>query len=935
MMHAVVGRDAELRAVHEFLASVGSSGSAMVIAGEPGIGKTTLWRAAVEQGVEHSLHVLVASPAEGEAKLSYGTLGDLLGCVLDSVVADLPAVQRRALEAALLLAEAKGRLQQRAVAAALLGALASLARDGPVLVAVDDVQWLDHSSAQVLAYAARRLNGGDRVGFLLAMRTDDGPAMQPQGLLHGFPEGSLHWLELRPLTVAALHHMIRDRLGRSLPRPLLSRVAASSGGNPFFALEIARALLDSAVRPAAGEGLPVPRKLTTLIARRLQKLSPEAQTVLLAASALPQPTVATLERALGEDVTGLLDEAEEARIVEMDGTRIHFTHPLLASVVYSQARVMTRRRLHRRLGEVATDVEERARHLALSAVEPDEELAATLEAAARVSRARGAPDSAAELGELCLRLTPPGRDEIQAQRSLQAADYCFEAGDTARARELLEQTVASSAPGEPRGKALLRLACVRHYEQDRDGAHALLEDALREAEDASELRASIHAVLARVLAWSSDVDGALVHARAGQRLAEGSGDAATQFLALTAVAMCEVFAGNGLPRELLDRASTLDDPEVSLTPVLLQWHPWINFSSLLVYVGELETARTRLEGMLERARQAGDDGATPELLFWLAELEWRAGNFRLAEKHAVEGYDAAVQAGQQLMTAQLSSTRALACAALGDVDGARATAEEGLALARQLGSAPPTIRNLAALGFLELSLGATQDAALTLSAAHEHARTTGYREPCQFLFAGNLIEALAGTGAHDRARSLASELEAQGANLGRGWALVAGARGRALADAAECRLDDASQAAADALRHQSDLPIPLEIARTLLAAGAIERRRRQKRTARELLEKAAAAFDDLEAPLWAGMARAELARVSGRKPSGQSLTETEQRVAALVAEGLANKEVAAALFVTVHTVEAHLSRIYRKLGVRSRRDLARALAADAATAEQP
>jgi DNA-binding CsgD family transcriptional regulator len=926
MVNSVIGRDAELRVVQDFLAESDNGARALVVAGEPGIGKTTVWQAALDHARTKSLCVLVANPAEGEAKLSYVALGDLLNDRLDVAASDLPGVQRRALEAALLRADAKGSLQQRAVAAAFLGAVTSLAREGPVIVAVDDVQWLDRASAQVLAYAARRLRE-ERVSFLLATRMHDGRGAAIQhGLLDSLPEDRLQ-LELGPLTIAAIHHVIHDRLNRTLPRPLLVRVAASSGGNPFYALEIARALLDSPAPLPAGQGLPVPDTLKQLLVRRLRTLSTRARDFLLAASAISHPTVVALERALGEHVTAALDETEEAGMVELDGVRIRFTHPLFASVVYSSAPAAKRRRLHRRLAEVANDAEERARHLALSAVEPDEQLAGVLEEAACVSRARGAPDSAAELGELAVRLTPLGDGHCLARRGLKAADYCFEAGDTARARELLEQTVASISPGGTRSQALLRLACVRHYERDREGAKAVLEEALAEAGDDPELRAWIHSVLARVLAWSSDVEGALVHARAAGQLAEGSEDPALQFLALTAVAMCEAFAGNGLPRDVLDQAIKLDDPEVSLTPVLLQWHPWINFSSLLIYVEEFETARTRLEGMLERAREGGDDGAMPELLFWLGELEWRAGNFRLAERHAMEGYDAAHQVGQQLMVAQISSTKALARAALGDVEGARAAAEEGLALARQVGSAPPTIRNLAALGFLDLSLGEMEDAAIALSAALDHARSTGYREPGQFLFAGNLIEALGATGAHAQARDLATELEAQGQKLGRAWALVAGARGRGLAAAAEGALDEASEAMGTALMHQADLPMPFEVARTLLAAGVIERRRKQKRAARESLERAAHVFDDLGAGLWADKARAELARVSGRRPQGQELTETERRVAALVADGLANKEVAAALFVTVHTVEAHLSRIYRKLGIRSRRELARVLAA--------
>jgi DNA-binding CsgD family transcriptional regulator len=921
MLNSVIGRAAELRVIQEFIAASGTGARALVIAGEPGIGKTTVWQAGLDQARSNALRVLVANPAEGEAKLSYVALGDLLGEEIEVVASDLPRVQRRALEAALLRAEAKGALQQRAVAAAFLGAITALARERSVLIAVDDVQWLDRASVQVLAYAARRLTN-ESVAFLLAARMNDAGGTPLHGLLDSLPEDRTQ-LELGPLTIAALHHLIRDRLGRTPPRPLLVRIAASSGGNPFYALEIARALVNSPAPLPAGQGLPVPDTLKQLLVKRLRALSTGARALLLTASAISHPTVGALERALGEDVTAALDEAEEAGMVELEGARIRFAHPLFASVVYSSARTAARRRLHRRLAEVATGAEERARHLALSAVEPDGALAAALEEAAGVSRARGAPDAAAELGELSARLTPAGDGPSLARRSLNAADYCFEAGDTARARELLEQTVASISTGGTRCQALVRLACVRHYERDREGAREVLEEALEEAGEDPELCAWVHSVFARVLAWSSDVDGALVHARAAGGLAEGSQDPALQFLAFTAVAMCEVFAGNGLPRDVLERAIELDGPEVSLMPVLLQWHPWINFSSLLIYVEEFETARTRLKRMLERAREGGDDGAIPELRFWLGELEWRAGNFRLAEQHAAAGYDAALQAGQQLMVAQLSSTKALARAALGEVDGARAAAGEGLALARQVGSAPPTIRNLAALGFLELSLGEVQEAALTLSTALEHARSTGYREPGQFLFAGNLIEALAATGELTQARALAGELEAEGASLGRTWALVAGARGRALAAAAEGALDEASEAVGEALRCQADLLMPFEVARTLLAVGVIERRRKQKRTARESLERAAAVFDDLGAKLWADKTRAELARVSGRRPGGHELTETERRVAALVAEGLANKEVAAALFVTVHTVEAHLSRIYRKLGIRSRRELAR------------
>jgi predicted ATPase len=270
-LNSVIGRASELRAIQDFIAASGTGARALVIAGEPGIGKTTVWQAGLDQARSNALRVLVANPAEGEATLSYVALGDLLGDEIEVVASDLPGVQRRALEAALLRAEAKGALQQRAVAAAFLGALSALARERPVIIAVDDVQWLDRASMQVLAYAARRLTD-ESVAFLLATRMNDGGGAPLHGLLDSLPEDRTQ-LELGPLTIAALHHLIRDRLGRTLPRPLLVRVAASSGGNPFYALEIARALVNSPAPLGAGQGLPVPDTLKQLLVKRLRALS--------------------------------------------------------------------------------------------------------------------------------------------------------------------------------------------------------------------------------------------------------------------------------------------------------------------------------------------------------------------------------------------------------------------------------------------------------------------------------------------------------------------------------------------------------------------------------------------------------------------------------------------------------------------------------------
>jgi DNA-binding CsgD family transcriptional regulator len=274
------------------------------------------------------------------------------------------------------------------------------------------------------------------------------------------------------------------------------------------------------------------------------------------------------------------------------------------------------------------------------------------------------------------------------------------------------------------------------------------------------------------------------------------------------------------------------------------------------------------------------------------------------------------------MVAQLSSTRALAHGHLGEIEEATAAAEHGLAIATTLESAPSMIRNLAALGFLELSAGHSARASARLGSALDVARSTGYREPGQFVFVGNLIESLVATGDLVSAARLTEELEEQGERLDRGWARVSARRGRALLAAAHGRMEEAAAAVEDALRHHSRLPMPFETARTLLVKGQIERRRKRRGAARETLTQALDAFETLGAKAWAEQARAELARVSGRA-ARRDLTPTELRVARLVADGLSNKQAAAALFVSVKAVEKNLSRVYVKLGINSRAQLVR------------
>jgi hypothetical protein len=355
----VVGRDEELAAVVAFLD--GDFPAALVVQGEAGIGKTTLWRAGLAEVPDRGVRVLACRPAESEARLSFAGLADLLEPVLGEVLGALPSVQRRALEAALLLSEQEGPPpDQHVISAACLGVCRRLAEQGRVLLAVDDVQWLDPPTVLVLEFVARRLAEAP-VGLLVAERVSRERAA-PLGL--GRSDLEVGRIRLGPLSMGALHRLLRERLGRTLARPVLRKVHEASGGNPFYALELVRALQPSGGRIRPGQPLPVPETLEEILRERIEALPAGAREVVVAAAALARPT----EAVLGDRLA--LEHAVEAGVIELVDGEARFTHPLLAEAAYASIGAAERRRLHRRLANVVSDPEERARHLALGAEEP-------------------------------------------------------------------------------------------------------------------------------------------------------------------------------------------------------------------------------------------------------------------------------------------------------------------------------------------------------------------------------------------------------------------------------------------------------------------------------------------------------------------------------------------------------------------------------------
>jgi DNA-binding CsgD family transcriptional regulator len=913
---ALPGRDAELAVLGGFAASRDRLPAAVLVRGEPGIGKTTVWREGVRIAREHGYCTLVAGPSESEAQISFAALGDLLSGVLEQRLGGLPRQQRRALEVALRVAdldpeEEEARFDQGAVSFAFLSALRGLAADGPVLVAVDDVQWLDVASARALSYAVRRLGGG-RVGLLVSERAErDEPAAL--GLDRALEADRLTVVRLGPLGFGAVQRLLQRHLGSALPRPVLSRVYELSGGNPFFALELGRACERGSIQLELGGRLPV--TLDALVRDRIAVLPAGTRRPLAAAAALAQPTLA-LVAAVSE---GELGPAVAAQIVEVDGDLVRFTHPLLRSAAYAWLPLRERIELHRRLADAVDDVEEQAWQLALACAGPDAEVALRLDDAAAHAYARGATVAAVRLAAKALTLTAAAELPAREERSLRAAGYHFEAGETGPARGLLEQVIGSTRTRSVRARGLARLARMSNYISSPGIAAERYREALAQVEGDRALAAEIE----EGLAWSlvllrEDLAAADAHAQAAAEIAEEIGDVSRCAEALTARAVARFYLGRGGPAELMRPALALEQATARL-PV--QRQPRWAFGALLMLADQLDAARLNLELAWRRAEERGEDGFLPLLLSRLSYCEWLAGDWPRARELADQGYEAARRTEQPPQRAIVLAARAVVQAHLGNAGDARRAAGECLALAEQTGAVGRTAAQ-GALGVLELSLGNSAEASRHLEGMLGGFLPGGIGEPGEPRFGPYAVEALIWMGrlgqaadgiAHLQQLPQAGYSPSLGAALERCRGMLAIARGDTTTGLTQLE---------DALRGQERVPVPFERARTLLALGSAQRRAKQRRAARQSLEQALHSFDRLGARLWQEKTRGELARIGGRAPSPDRLTSAEQRVAALVAAGRTNTEVAAELFLSVHTVEKALTRIYAKLGIRSRTELA-------------
>jgi DNA-binding CsgD family transcriptional regulator/tetratricopeptide (TPR) repeat protein len=898
----IVGREEELASLHAFVSEARGGPAGLVIEGDAGIGKSTLWLAGVEHARAQGLRVLSSRPAEAERGLAHAGLGDLFDDVLDDVLPALSLPRRRALEVALLLEEASGDpVDHRALAVAVREVLQRLSEREPILIAVDDVQWLDPSSSSALVFALRRL-GANRVLLLLARRLEDKP--QPSELEQALGPERVQRLPVGPLSVGALHRYLRDRLGGPFARQTLLRIHERSGGNPFFALELAR-VLDVDLDPL--EPLQVPETLEELVRARISGLPASTRDALALASALGTTSESLLEQAgVAADA---LDAAAVANVIERENGTIRFTHPLLSSVLYRDLGE-ERRSVHRRIAEIVEDPLLRARHLALSRDKPDADVARVLDDGARLAADRGAAAVAAELAEQALRLTPvDGRDE-RHRRALAAARAHHAAGEWTRAQTIATDLLAETEIGPWRVEGLVLLADL----ESADRSAAMLEEALREAASLPALQAVIHCRLA----WATRFKNGSEHIRAALELAEQLEDDVLRARARAVQAILGWFAGDAktpqdLPALAHDFATAVGGEQ------LVQ-------EATLAVVNTLAPSSTRDEAraFFEREHQEWrerDEPRSARALWGLSWVEFWAGRWKIAAAHAASAHDISIQYGLEVPQDHLPI--AVIAVHRGQFELAREHSERALRLAEeQFVFHPP--QHMAILGLVALWTGDRSAAAEWLGKADRRAAELGWGEPSVRWWSADYAEMLLELGRIDEAVRVVDVWEADGTRIGREWVLAHVTRCRGLVAAAQEAIDQAASLLQQAVAQHEEVGDPFGRARALLGLGIVRRRARQKRAARVAISDALGGFEQLGAATWVEKARAELGSIGGRRRE-EGLTAAELRVAALVAEGQTNREVAAALFLGERTVASHLTHIYAKLGVRSRTELARRL----------
>ncbi len=914
MATGLLERAAELAAVDWLVSAADDGPAALILEGEAGIGKTALW----EQGMARALHrgheVLAVRARPTDTALPFLGLAELLDPIGDSVLGSLSPPLATAFNSLVLREPLAAPSDRRTVLTAAARALTAQAAQQTTIVAIDDLQWLDPDSTHALQFAIHRLRRA-RIGLLLAQRADPGQPT-PLELHRALPESRVLQIRLAPLTLRAIRQLLNSRADLSAARPEAARIHEVSAGNPMYALEIARLIASGLVRPQPGSPLPLPSDIRGVVKQRLSTLPRTCRLPLIAVAVMARPTVAAVAAATDVAPAIWVDAGVGAGMLNVAHGRVVFTHPLFAAGVIDLALPEELRALHYRIAGVVDDPEQRSVHLAQSALPPDDNAATALAESARLASRRGARLAAAERFHQAVTFIAPGDPAKRVSLSVKAAEAYRDGGNVQRAVAVAAEALRVAPAGPDRARLLLAMASTEAIPDTK----AVLGEAAEHCGPDDGLRA-------RILNYTGEwewLDGDLAAAartfRVAATLAAAAGDAEAELRALGLAGVAGTLLVEPDAGDLLHRAQALEPGGHSAGPWYSPRH-WLAVRAL--WHDDLGAAISDLQAEYRRAEQEGNEFDQCGLSFHLAHAECRAGRLPAAARYADIGYELATQFGGDQNLGMSCAARALTLACAGDVPAARAVAHQGLAAARVAQDRFFEVHLRCALAFLEVSLERYSEAAEISAGLPEMVAAMGIREPGIFPFAPDRVEALAARGMLEEARAMTSEWQRRGAELGRPRLLATAARCRALCHAAVADLSAAQASAEHALAEHQRFRAPLERGRTLLVYGQILRRRRQKSEARAVLEQARSIFAEVGAPIWLGRARAELSRIGGRAPSPLDLTASERKVAEVVAAGATNREAADQLFLSVSTVEATLSRVYRKLGVRSRTEMAR------------
>jgi DNA-binding CsgD family transcriptional regulator len=912
----LVGREVECLRIDRALESARRGRSAvLLISGEAGVGKTSLLRYAIERA--EAMNVVRATGVEFEAELEFSGLLELCRPLLHHL-GDLPALQARSLRGVLGLEEASVR-DRFAVGVATLSLLAAAAEREPLLVVVDDLQWLDRPSADALRFAARRLFA-DRVAVIVAARHGEGVELEWPGSEE---------LVVAPLDLGESRVVLERAVGSALPIAVVATLHTATGGNPLALVELPQVLTPGQLAGQEGieEPLPVGAAVERAYAGRAGRLPDTTRVALLILALATLDRVDAVTRALvfGGLEFGALEPAEKAGLIDIDNGRVRFRHPLVRSALTRAASPADRRGAHRALAqafEAANDTERQAWHLASAALGPDEEAAAALAVAGARARERSGFGPAAAALERAARLSPTETGRLE--RLTEAADDAFRAGATDRAFALADEALAAHPDGRLRARLLHLRGRLEVYSGSHERAREMLLEGGAVVEDIDPALAAVLLGDAVEPCWFlGRVADGMDAAERARRLAPRNGS------------LADAHAEYWLGRALLaagrpDEAAVafealrvrLDDVPDAPSPT---WAP--NLESIMFGMldrsGEGFSAGSRA---VEIARTSGPTG----LVSALVQVSWngvRAGRWQPATAAATEGLALARELNQPIQAVDLFCDLTRIEAARGNRETCLAHAAEASALAERHGLLIIREQIRASLGLLELGLARPEAALRYLDDAGRTVVELGFfdrdvtPEP-------DLVETLVRLGHTADDPRVGRSIE-RVERTGTAWGKAVAMRLRGLV-ADDESFEAAFQSALD-LHHMGDDPFAR--ARTELAYGERLRRAGNRRQARDQLRPALETFEELAASPWRDRAAAEL-RATGetirtRQPHERAeLTPQELQIALLVAEGRTNRQVGAALFLSHKTVEFHLGRIYRKLNVGSRVELARHVAAE-------